>query len=89
MADRTERDGVTKLPKFIGPVDFINWHCPVKAYLKQQVIGLIGLTDRPYSKPAKQHRRWLEANLNPKSAITLTLPVGPLAQMTTITDDDD
>lgn len=84
-----DRDGVNKLPKLTGADDFINWRRRVKAYLQQQDIDLLGLTDRPDAGSTTQNRRWLEFNVKAKSAITLTLSDGPLAQVSTIVDDDD
>lgn len=89
MPDHSDKDGVTKLPKLTGADDYINWRRRVKAYLQQQDIDLIGLTDRPDLTPAAQHRKWRELNVKAKSAITLTLSDGPLAQIRTIVDDDE
>lgn len=89
MPDHTERDGVTKLPKSKVADDFISWRRRVKAYLQLQEIDLIGLTNLPDPTLVTQHRRWLQANVKSKIAITLTLSDKPLAQMSTTKDDDD
>lgn len=82
-------DGVTTLPKVTGANDFINWRRHVKAYLQQQDIDLLELTDRLDGGSTTQNRRWLELNVKAKSTITLTLSDGPLAQVSAIVDDDD
>lgn len=89
MPDHIERDGMTNLPMLTGVDELINWCRRVKSYLQQQDIELFELTDRPDSTLAAQHKRWIETNIKSKSEITLMLSDGPLAQISTVIDDDE
>lgn len=48
----------------------------------------IGLTDPPKASSAAKHWKWLQANVNAKSAITITLDDDPLAQVSALVDED-
>lgn len=83
-----DRDGVTKLPKLTGSDDFINCRRLVKAYLQQQDIDLLQLTDRPDDKSNTQNRCWLHFNVKLKSAFNLPLGDWSLAQESSVVDDN-
>lgn len=85
----TDQEHLSKLPKLAGADDYINWRRRVKAFLQTKDFELFGLNDRPEDASAAQLRRWVEANVRAKGTIILTLADGPLAQVSTIVDDDN
>ena len=84
-----DRDGVTKLPKLMGADNFVNWKRRIKAYIQRNDIDLQGLSSRPDTENQREISRWRAAMVKAKSEITLTLSDGPMAQVSSIIDDDN
>lgn len=89
MSTAPNFDGILKRSKLTVADVFINWRRRVKAYLQQQTIDSLGLTNRLDSASTVQQRHRIEANVKTKSAFTLTLADGTLAQGSTLMDDDN
>lgn len=84
-----ESDTLAKLPKLSGGKDFIPWKRRVKAYIQKDDIELLGLQETPEEDvSAEDLLKWKKAMFKAKYAIITTIAVGPMAQVSSIIDDD-
>jgi len=80
---------ILKFPKLTGAKDFIPWRRRMKAYIQRSDIDLLGLSDLQENASASQRNAWKKAMIKAKSSIVLTLDSGPMAQTSSIIDDED
>ena len=88
MEDKYSSESI-KIAKLQGAADFNAWRRLIKAYLRKEDIGLLGLQENPKEETEAARTEWQKAQVVAKSNIILHLGPQPQIRSRAILDDDN